>query len=437
MSAIFDTVVAPITGSQPAPVAIVRLSGPESWAIASRIFNEWPTDPKTHVAVYGRFCTGDDGLCLPFESGHGFTGEQSVEMSVHGSRPAVAALVEACIAQGARRARPGEFTESAFLNGRLDLTQAEGVRDTVEALTSRQFRHANLVREGAIRSKVRAVRDKVAGVMAAVEASVDFSEEIGDLDRPSAAANLERAETEIAMLLATAPFGHIVRRGLRIAIIGPPNAGKSSLLNALAGFERAIVTEVPGTTRDVLEETIELAGVPCVVSDTAGLRETEDLVERIGVDRARTSASAADLVWYVFDGAAGWTEADEHAMEGMEDPWLLANKSDLPAGAMPHRKIIRISARTGEGLKDLEDAVGEMLGEPGMEDVWIDERHEPLLRSASSHLAEARRCILSDLPFDLAVVHLQAALTDLGQITGESASSDMLERIFRDFCVGK
>ncbi len=329
-----DTIVAPITGNQSAAVAWVRISGPEAWRIASVVFKAWPTEPVSHRAVFGAYIYGDSGLALPFETGHSYTGEQSVELSLHGSTVSVRNLVESCLANGARLAEPGEFTLRAFLNGRLDLTQAEAVRDTVDAKTDGQLRAANFNRKGVLRREVSALREGVLTLLARVEASVDFSEEIGDLDRDHMARRRSRAILEgLDRLLGTADAGMIVRNGYRIAIVGPPNAGKSSLLNALLGEDRSIVTAIAGTTRDYVEEVLEVAGIPVILIDTAGLRSTEDLVETIGIERTRSIASNADEVWYLYDAASGWTpEDDDDRPQAMDRPVIiLANKTDLRA----------------------------------------------------------------------------------------------------------
>ena len=435
----FDTIVAPITGSGPAAVAIVRLSGPEAWGVCERVFGAWPDDPVPRLAIYGRYSTGDDGLILPFEEGHSYTGEPAVEMSLHGSPASVRALVEACLAAGARIARPGEFTERAFLNGRLDLTQAEAVRDTVEAQTDAQLRLANLHREGALHREVTALREEALSLLAAVEASVDFSDEVGELDRPLALSRLESLSARLDGLLATAESGRIMRQGLRIAIVGPPNAGKSSLLNALLGHDRSIVTEIPGTTRDYVEESADLGGVPCVLIDTAGLRETEERIEAIGVERSRLIAENADLVWYVVDGSAG---------TGPPPPpgaWTLLNKCDLvPESARTAAGCERgmaslfwISALTGEGLPELIAAVRGLAQLDGDIGPRIAPRHGPLLGRAREAIEGVRATLSNPIPDDLASVGLHEAIRALGEVTGESASPDIIEQIFRDFCIGK
>lgn len=438
MAGFFDTIVAPITGVENAAVAIVRLSGPDSWSIASNVFCNWPDPVEPRFATYGRFATGDDGLCIPFSEGHSYTGEQSAELSVHGSRASVSALVEACIANGARQARQGEFTERAFLNGRIDLTQAEGVRDTVDALTATQLRQSNLLRDGALRDEIIAIRSEVSSALAAIEASVDFSEEIGDLDKVGTIVKLRNSVRQIDAMLQTAGAGRILRQGYRIAIVGPPNAGKSSLLNALLGYDRAIVTDVPGTTRDFVEERLDLGGLPCVITDTAGLRDSGDRVESIGVERAKKVAETADEVWYVIDATTETATIKPSLLNALGSKVrLLRNKCDLLPAAPHSNGAHPISALKKTGLSELIDQVVQAIAVEGSERVWINERHQPLLNAAKQSIECAAQTLESDVPTDLASVHLQSALASLGEITGESASADVLESIFSTFCIGK
>lgn len=430
----FDTIVAPITGSHPAAVAVVRLSGSDAWQIASQVFLAWPLTPEPHKAVYGKYTTGDDGLALPFEEGHSYTGEQSVELSCHGSPASVRALVEAAVKAGARPARPGEFTERAFLNGRIDLTEAEGVADTVNALTEAQLKIANLQREGSLHKQISQLRDRIIRILAAVEASVDFEEEIGPLDRQSALAELEAVSSRIDELVKTADIGAIIRRGLRIAIVGLPNAGKSSLLNAIAGRERAIVTANPGTTRDYLEEQIDMSGIPVVLIDTAGLRDASDEAEKLGVARSLEQARKSDLIWYVFDASKGITPEDDLLTHQLSDAFVIANKCDL--AKVPH--LLNVSSKTGEGLDELVRNVAVYAEEAkAMEVPPIDLRHKPLLADAAQMLREGAETIRNARPDDLLTTFLRSAVSHLGEITGETASADMIERIFADFCIGK
>lgn len=430
-----DTIVAPITGPGPAPVAIVRLSGPDAWQVASRVFQPWPAAPEPMRAIYGSVGEGD-ALALPFAERRSYTGEPCVEISVHGSRASVGALIESCLMNGARMAEPGEFTYRAFMNGRMDLSMAEGVADMVLASTQRQLRQAEMHRSGALRDGVRTIRGVLLDALAAVEAQVDFSEEVGPLDRPMLAAEIGSAITEIQDLLQTAQTGRLLRQGVRIALVGLPNAGKSSLLNAILGTARAIVTDVPGTTRDTIEEQVEFGGLLWVLTDTAGLRETHDRVESEGVARARQALEEADLVWHVYDAALGWTSQDERLIPEASRPVLkVANKTDLAPGS---EGDLQVSAVTGSGIELLFESTAGRLEIGASDDrVLIRERHAPLLEQAIEGAELAVQALGDDVPLDLSAVGLQQAIQCLGQITGESSSEDLLDSIFSRFCIGK
>ena len=439
----FDTIVAPITATGGA-IAVVRLSGPDSWALARKVFAALPESPESHHAYYGSLSTGDDGLALPFAQGKSFTGEQSCELSSHGSAASVRLLLEHLSQAGARAARPGEFTERAFLNGNLDLTQAESVKDTVEAITDRQLANANSGRTGALSKAISPVVQLVTRVLATIEASVDFSEEIGPIDLPAAIAALTESHVVLDSLADRAKYGRILRNGIRIAIIGPPNAGKSSLLNALLGHNRAIVTDIAGTTRDYIEETCELGGLPCVLIDTAGLRDSEETIESIGIQLSRTIAANADLVWYVYDASIGVSNEDLQTIQSLErgEPakpvWILSNKADLPVAKTPTelaRSIIRTSALTGSGLQQLSAMISQIV--PNLDGYIPNERHLHSLTASSAHLTEAILSLQHGLPPDLVVTHVRSVLHEIGLITGETATDDLLERIFADFCIGK
>ena len=427
----FDTICAPITAPGGA-VAIIRLSGPESWEIAARAFHKFPSHPESHRAYYGRFANGDDGLLLLFSEGHSFTGEESAEFNTHGSSAAVATLVAFFEQNGARLARPGEFTERAFLNGRLDLTQAEAVNDTVRAMTDRQFSLANDLREGGLRKAVMEVSELLITALAAIEASVDFSEEIGEVDPVLLQLRVNEASAILMPLIISGHEGRFIREGIRIAIVGPPNAGKSSLLNRILGVNRAIVTDVAGTTRDYVEETCILGGLQCDLIDTAGLRESDDKVESLGIQRARAIAAKADLIWFVFDASIGLSEVDQNELAQFSAPVLLvANKADLrgsPDG-------IPVSTYTGAGIdqlvKQLEQWSGDVSG------IVPNRRHIEHLQSAVNSLSAVADGIAASHPPDLLVTHLRSVLHELGLITGETADQDLLQRIFRDFCIGK
>ncbi|HLO98269.1 MAG TPA: tRNA uridine-5-carboxymethylaminomethyl(34) synthesis GTPase MnmE, partial [Fimbriimonas sp.] len=381
---IFDLIVAPITAVGGA-VGIVRVSGEGAWALAQQVCQGLPTDLVSHKAYRATFSNGDDGLVLPFEHGKSFTGEESVEFNLHGSSISITSFVEALVAHGARLARPGEFTERAFLNGRLDLTQAEAVNDTVRAVSERQLGLANELREGALSSEVLQLSDSLAKVLAAIEASVDFSEEVGDVDVDVAQATLSQAKSTLSSLISRGERGRVIREGLRIAIVGPPNAGKSSLLNRLLGVQRAIVTPIAGTTRDYVEETIVLAGIPCVLIDTAGLRESNDEVESIGIQRARAQAANATIVWFVYDASIGLTKIDREELDSFgTNVLLVANKSDL---ATSHEGIA-ISTYTGDGLAQLVGTIESLTTD--LSGAIPNARHLGHLQNAAESIEQAQ-----------------------------------------------
>ncbi|MCB0827072.1 MAG: tRNA uridine-5-carboxymethylaminomethyl(34) synthesis GTPase MnmE [Armatimonadetes bacterium] len=425
-----DTIVAPITGAGRAAVAILRLSGPRAWEIAGKVFSPWPEVVEPRHILYGHFINGDDGLVFPFEEGRSFTGEQVAELSVHGSAASVESLLKECLNAGARMAEPGEFSLRAFLNGEIDLTEAEGIRETVDAATSAQLRQANAFRNGKVREEIESIRDQVVSLLTAVEASTDFSEEIGDLDRDTARAKLKSALGHVDRLLSTADIGRRIRSGATVAIVGVPNAGKSSLLNALLREDRAIVTAIPGTTRDTIEATVELGGLPVRFVDTAGIRETQDEVERIGVDRSRQAIEAADLVIHLID------LSHPEEMEIDHDQVLrVGNKADLTPSVVFDGMCV--SALTGEGLDALVAEIRARLGDAQTAEIPILDRHASLLEEARGAIAETMQTLDAPVPDDLAAVSLRSAARFLGEITGETTPPEVIDRIFHDFCIGK
>ncbi len=428
MTSPFDTIVAPITGVGASPVAVIRLSGPHAWEIAKGLATNVDSG-KPRYAQYLRFTTGDDGYLILFENGRSYTGELSAELSIHGSRASVSALLEACKKLGARLAEPGEFTQRAFMNGRIDLTEAEGVRDTIDAETEAQLRMANIIRDGKLHQHLNHLSDNLVGILAAIEASVDFSEEVGEVDTLDLSTRLSAAIRSLEDLLATAKTGRILREGLRVAIVGPPNAGKSSLLNRLLGSERSIVTDIAGTTRDYVEERVDFDGYPVVLIDTAGIRETDDLVETLGVQKSIALAANADLVWLITE-----TNKESELFELKDSVPIIriTNKIDL---GTDHSDTIGISCLTGEGFDILIKTAKDQFDNPlGMA---IQMRHEPEIQEAIQELGIAKEVLIYNRPPDLAAVGLRSAIQSLGRITGQTADADMIARIFRDFCIGK
>lgn len=428
-----DLIAAPITGSGKAAVCVVRVSGEGAWATLAPIFKPLPAVIESHRAYYGRVGDLDDGLLTLFEKGRSYTGQESAEISIHGSPASVRRLMDLLIQAGARLAEPGEFTWRAFANGRIDLSQAESVRDTVDAETVEQLCLAQAQREGALKREIATLRAEISRMLGEVEAHVDFSEEIGEPDEAAWLERLMTLKATIEALLTTAESGRILRQGLRIVILGRPNAGKSSLLNALLGSDRAIVSPTPGTTRDFIEERADLGGVPCVLVDTAGLRRGEDEIEAEGVDRARQLVESADRLWYLYDAATGWTEEDASELAALpsERVLLVAAKSDLTEG----QGGLPVSSSTRAGLDRLIADARSFAPEAGT--FAVAPRHARALAASLQSVELAATAIRESLPYDLLSTALREAGHELGTITGESASADMIEQIFAEFCIGK
>jgi tRNA modification GTPase len=370
------------------------------------------------------------------------------EFHCHGSPYLLRRVLELVWREGARPAEPGEFTLRAFLNGKLDLAQAEAVADLIRARSEAQLRSALALHEGRLSQQVHALGDELLRLLATVEAHIDFSEEIGELDPHTLIPDLQSLLQRLDALLQGARAGRILREGARVAIVGRPNVGKSSLLNALLGEERAITTEIPGTTRDTLEESLIIGGVPLVILDTAGLRESADVVEQIGVERARRAAERADLILFVYDLAAPDWDADRALLESLppHTPKLLVgNKVDAAPKRQQHAQSVFpnsvfISALTGTGLDALQEAILTALGvqRVGEETPTLThQRHIQAVADAKRTLEQTREALRQGYPPDLIAVDLRAAWLALGAITGETADETLVQRIFRDFCIGK
>ncbi|HEV8193602.1 MAG TPA: tRNA uridine-5-carboxymethylaminomethyl(34) synthesis GTPase MnmE [Ktedonobacterales bacterium] len=469
-----ETIAAIATPTGTGGLGIVRVSGTQAFVVGLRIFRPAQSlpegePPPSHLMTYGHVvdpATGeviDEVLAAFMRAPRTYTREDVVEISAHGGPLVLRRILELALATGARAAHPGEMTLRAFLNGRIDLAQAEAVMALINAESDAGRRLALRQLQGELSMRVRAARTAAVDALVRVEASIDFpEEEVPPPDPAELAALVSDARGTVDRLLAGADRGRILRDGVRVAIVGRPNVGKSSLLNALLGSDRAIVTPIAGTTRDTVEERALLGGIALHLVDTAGLTPSDDPIERIGVERSRTAASSADLLLFVLDGSTPLTNLDTQAAaelrtladSGAKDPEnarpviVLLNKVDLApaleeaqAGTLwPNAPLIRTSATTGEGLAALEEAIARLVlgGQVATGDVLVSSaRHRDALRRAGESLTAATVTLESGLPLDFVAIDLRTALEALGEITGETATGDLLDRIFAEFCIGK
>jgi tRNA modification GTPase len=446
---VLDTIAALATPAGRSALALIRVSGRDAAAVLRSVAPAVPNPPpdRSPRLTTIRDEAGrplDRGIVTFFAAPRSATGEDVAEISIHGSPVLVRRLLAALSAAGARQARAGEFTERAFLLGQVDLLEAEAVRDLIEARTEAAVRLSARRLEGKLSELVAEAREDLLASAAALSATIDFAEDVGETISPQIRNRLEHAQRQLSALLASYRTGHLSSAGWRIAILGRPNAGKSTLFNALAGNARAIVTDVPGTTRDTLEITLDIGGVPVLLTDTAGLRETADPVERIGVERARQAGQAADAVLYVFDASAGWTGEDTRDACWPGKPVLVvANKIDRTDPAARARldgalAICGLAPETGEVLREsIERAIVPRVSTDGSADVLTTERQRDLVaRACASAAATVDALERRDSP-EYAVTHVEDALAALADLAGETTSEDVLKRIFETFCIGK
>lgn len=459
------TIAAISTAMAESGIGIVRMSGEEAFAIADKIYKNKKgkrlSDQKTHTIHYGFIEEEgkviDEVLVMLMRGPHTFTGEDTVEIDCHGGVYVVKKILEACIRNGARPAQPGEFTKRAFLNGKMDLSQAEAVIDVIQSQNDYALKSSLKQLRGSVKEKISDLRNKIIYHTAFIESALDDPEHIS-IDGYGNVLKKETKEIieEIETLLKTADDGRIIREGINTVILGKPNAGKSSLLNVLLGEERAIVTEIAGTTRDILQETINLQGISLNIIDTAGIRNTDDKVEKIGVDKAKDYAKEADLIIYVVDSSNDLDENDYEIMKFIKGKKsiLLLNKSDLERKVTKEEikkickeynieniPVIEISAKEEKGIDRLEEIVKEMFyhGEISFNnEIYITNiRHKTALERAKDSLMKVIESIENDMPEDFYSIDLMDAYETLGSITGEMVGEDLVNEIFSKFCMGK
>jgi len=444
-----DTIAAIATPPGRGGIGVVRISGPSALRIGSSISG---LSPLARQAYFSRFRAADDeiideGLLIYFPAPNSFTGEEVVELQGHGGPVVMDMLLERCTELGARIARAGEFSERAFLNDKLDLAQAEAIADLIDSETRTAARLAIRSLEGEFSDRIHHLLDGLIHLRMYVEAAIDFpEEEIDFLADGKVEADLQGLAEELDRLQQSAQQGRVLRDGMTLVIAGLPNAGKSSLLNALAGSERAIVTDVPGTTRDILREHIQIDGMPVHLVDTAGIRETEDQVERIGVEKAQSEITVADRILWVYDGAADPTHAafdPDHLPQGVPVTFV-HNKGDLsarPLGLYQEKGTdeVRISAKTGEGVEALRQHLRNCMGlQQGSEGEFLARRrHLEALERTRDHLDHGKTALVHGMAGELLAEDLRQAQMSLSAITGEFSADDLLGEIFGSFCIGK
>ncbi len=447
------TIAAISTGLSPAGIAIIRVSGPEAVPVVDALFRGRKTlsKAKSHTIHHGVLMNGgtivDEVLVSVLKAPNTYTGEDVVEINCHGGIRVAKEVLSAVTGRGAVLAEPGEFTKRAFLNGRMDLSRAEAVIDVIEAENAFALKAGLDGLSGRIREEIQKIRQEILDETAFIEAALDDPEHYelsgyGQELLPKLTALSSRLDT----LILRSERGSILKEGIRTVIAGKPNAGKSSLLNALSGREKAIVTDVPGTTRDVLEEPVDIGGISLILMDTAGLRETEDAVERIGVDRAKAAADRADLILYVVDAAAGLRNEDQAFLKAHEGTRtiVLYNKADLLAldrrTELPENALY-LSCRTGEGFEVLNERINALFyaGALCMNDqvVITNARQKALLKEAAEAVEKAEESVKCGLSEEFVSADLTAAYASLGEILGEAVSDDVIDRVFEKFCMGK
>jgi tRNA modification GTPase len=445
-----DTIVAISTPLGRGGVGVVRLSGPESRIIALHILRfpagidlqSWTCRLAELVDDDGHLV--DQAVVSYFEAPRSYTGEDVIEISCHGSPVVLRFCVEQAVRKGARLAEPGEFTLRAYLNGRIDLPQAEAIRELIDATTLYQARVAAQQMEGSVSRRIRPLKESLLELISLLEAGIDFAEDDVSVASPQEILRrLKPIQQGLTTLLETFATGRFVFEGFTLAVAGRPNVGKSSLFNRLLEQDRAIVTDIPGTTRDLVSETTSLAGIPVKMVDTAGIRKSEDLVETLGIERSYQAMADADLTLLVFDLSTEFGPEDRQLLEKFAErrPLLVGNKCDLPRGSAPAPSLIEVSALTGEGIPELRESILRRLAPEGLvapeSGSLTSVRHATLLRESIEALENAHRAVEFEIPHEMLLLDLYAALRTMDAVTGATTADDILNRIFSTFCIGK
>lgn len=477
-----DTIAAIVTGGQQGAVSIIRLSGPGAVEVASLVFapassgSAWTDPDQSHRVHYGHAMNDenqkiDEVLLIVMRGPRSYTAEDVVEIHAHGGGICASRVLQSCIQAGARLAKPGEFTLRAYLNGRLDLSQAESVASLVSAKTVAAADSALAGLSGGIGQEIVELRTECVSLVSEIDAHIDFSDDLPPVETEQVADRIERVLQRVESALNTAKQGKLLSAGIQVALVGQPNVGKSSLLNALSGYEKAIVTDIAGTTRDVVEADIVVGGVPVTLLDTAGMRATEDAIEMIGVERSRAVAETSDVVLHVIDASRGWTREDADIFEEMCEVstpmMLLVNKCDLIVGQREESEeseesgeraaeweeglpsavrsrfscVVPTSAATMSGMDCIHD---ELMRLVGMEEMgvggrgWaVNERQAEALMRARESLMHARQSVADGLFLDLWTIDLRSAVIALGEVCGSDVAEEVLDTIFSRFCIGK
>jgi tRNA modification GTPase len=448
-----QTIVALATPPGRSGIGVIRISGSGSLQALRRISSDDSLSPVPRKAFLLPLIDPSDGFLLDetlvtfFKAPNSYTGEDTVEISCHGSPIILRRVLDVVLASGARLAEPGEFTLRALSNGKLNLAQAEAVRDLIDAQSVAAVRQSVRQLKGELSNRLQPIKDQLLDVIVALESSLEFVEDdLPDVQIENIKTKLQSTAETIGEIAATFSSGRLLRDGIRIALVGRPNVGKSSLFNALLGEDRAIVTEVAGTTRDRLHERLIINEIPVSLFDTAGMRETNDVVEKIGVERSKQTMADADLILVLLDGSDVLTEEDSLVIDSVKglNHLLVVNKIDLPSAAAPviesAANVLRVSAKTGEGIENLRNSIVDGFRRPGTEAggfLISDARHYDLLSRSHSEIIESIELLSNHTSEEMVLVGLHNALRSLGEITGETTTEDMLTRIFSTFCIGK